>query len=485
MHLDQLLSSYPSWGKSSSLDDVRTAQSLRTLFAGADKLIELTKGDLNTLLEIEKDLFQGQTDRHPLVHLIVKAAISRVRVLSFKYIVNLEIVVPMYHEAIRLAPRATSTEQLMSNPLDPHEHGEDALLRKYLEIEWLTRGSLVFCHLVFVDDICDQGSGFLAQRIIDHNKLLNCEVLFLSDEIKLAQPGSFMFQALQTVIEGGESIRGGSLCLGFAKSIELAEQQKRLHNTVISYVDADSSYSLTQLGIPLWQIENSNSIAVTASRQHQLTYLERSSSASQTSSRSPGLIRLKQIVGYLRKSILGEKVPADTQSGFKFFKPHALKKILAQDKKAHNFSFDTQLLARIDREFPGEETISTFGVVCIDCDELSTANNGLTYFYALKILQVISEETNIDNQKDVQWLLDYLCRDINNYKLAIKLLEDDALVTQEVGKPYPNEQLLQVTRQKIRITKDTTAVGDYFTSDIAQDLKQVLQEVEKISITSN
>ncbi|CAN5328923.1 hypothetical protein BH10PAT1_BH10PAT1_3850 [soil metagenome] len=467
------------WANILCHEDTRTAQSVYALFTGAEKLIEETSGNLQSLLDIERKICtEEKQEFNTMAHLIVKAAISKTRVMSLTEDTHIEIVVPMYHERTRMAPRANSNCALLDNSFTPDINGEDALLRKVIEMEWLIKDSKLDYNLIFVDDICDQDSGGYASKLIEENKLHKCKVLFLADEIKNTGHESIKELAIQTITDKGESIRGGSLCLGFAEAVTKTKQSEKKRNTMIGYVDADSSYSLTQIGIPLLEIINSPRIqAMTASRQHELTYMEPAKGESQTSHRSSGLIRLKQVVGYLRNTVVGRNVPADTQSGFKLFRPEILEKTLIQPNKAHNFSYDTQLLSRISRLCPYRDSIKTFGVVCIDSDELSTANNGVTYFSALKIIQTIAEEVDLSKQANEMWLLDFLTRDLDNYKLAIRLLDDKTDLS-EWFFPY-SEYYNSVTdlRAQIHTDRDTTAVGDYFTSEICEKLEQILKKI--------
>jgi len=459
--------------------DLRTAQAMYQVFYGADKLLMSTNKNNNVenLATLEKALFVDPKKYTTMEHLIAKAALSKARVQSLSEPTHIHIVVPMYHEVVRMSPRSDSNRSIYYNHLDPNKDGEDSLLRKHAEMEWLCKDSALNYQLIFVDDICDQDSGRYAQDIVNNNLLPNVKVLFLGEAVDTAVEGTLRHSAIKSILPTRESIRGGALCLGFAEAVNHTKAMSDDIRKVIGYVDADSSYSLTQLGIPLSEIVGSNAKAVTASRQHELTYMEPQKSESQTSHRSPGLIRLKQVVGHLRKSILGDEVPTDTQSGFKLFDPRTLKATLVQPGKAHNFTYDTQLLSRISRMHPKQEPIRTFGVVCIDSDELSTANNGITYFQALKIVLSIAEETHFgENPSDV-WLLNYLTQSVNSYKLARRLLEDDVDPSEWFSEKSSEYKLLLSVRSRIKIDRDTTAVGDYFTPDIAEDLAEVLRKI--------
>lgn len=464
--------------------DMRTSQSLIAVLNSADELIRNSEGDINNLLRLEEKI-SGHPDKYnPLTQLTLKAAISKIRIMSLTKPLHLELVVPLYHETIRMAPRQGSTTPLLDNPLPPHKHGENALIRKYLEMEWLTKDSQISYRLILVDDICDHNSGGYAEKIIAANNLEKCEVHYLADAVKNTEPGSFKHKAIETIIAGGNSIRGGALCLGFAESVRHIKAYGLENNAVIGYVDADSSYSLTQIGIPLWKIHLSDSThAVTASRQHPLSYMEPAKTESQTSQRSSGLIRLKQVVGYLRQYVLGEEVPTDTQSGFKLFKPDLLEQTLKEPNKAHNFSYDTQLLARISRMHPNKKPIDTFGVVCLDCDELSTANNGVTYFYALEIINSIADEFKFDKNGEQMWLLDFLTRDIKNYHLAKRVLDDNTDIKEWFNPTSPEFNLIKELREEIKTDKDTTAVGDYFNEIIFHKLVRVFREIDEKSTT--
>ena len=450
--------------------DLRSSDGIAVVLKNADSIIKRANGDIGLLKEIEISMFLNPDKYSMQQHMAIKAAESKSIVNKLTSRIHLSIIVPMYHEERRIAPRVGSKIKIGEFEFPEDEHGENVLLRRNLELEWLTNNNnLITYDLLFVDDMCNSDSGILAQELVKKNGLRNCKVSFLKEAIESNHRSDLEMRAIETIINNeGNSIRGGALCLGFAQSIEMFEQSGLAASHIIGYMDADSSYSASQIGIPLELITQPDVFAATASRQHPLTYMDTPRSELQTSHRSPGLIRLKQTVGYLRKHIVGDFVPSDTQSGFKLFKPNILKQTLLQPNKAHNFSYDTQLLARIAQMEPQKPVIKTFGVTLVDSDELSTANNGMTYFAALEILKVISNENgyHIDNNEAV--LLGYLTSSVDNYKHAIHILEDSA----DCNK---HPELIESIRKRIRTDKDTTAVGDYFTSDICSDMVTALK----------
>ncbi len=465
--------------------DVRTSQALEAIFVEADKICSNSVHTVASLLNFESEMLLNPGSKpRTIEHLILKAAISRLHILQIQDPLHLEMIVPVYHEKIRLAPRQGSTVTLGVNTLPVDINGEDSLLRKYKELEWLTRDSKVTFKLRYVDDICDHESGkYVEQLIADNNLSEHVEVHFLGDALSEQKTESLRYKAIETIIKKNESIRGGALCLGFAEALIDADNAGNLDKTIIGYVDADSSYSMTMAGIPLNEmLSNPNIKVMTASRQHELTYIEPAKATSQTSHRTQGLIRLKQIVGFLRKSTLQPTVPADTQSGYKFFRPLVLKETLEAPGKAHNFSYDTQLLDRVARNHPSEEAITTFGVVLVDCDELTTANNGMTYFAALQILLDIAKEVGLEETGYKFWLLKYLTSSKETYKFVISLLEDTTNPALYISEDLEEHKMLLSIRQKIRTNRDTTAVGDYFTEDIGEDLYRVLTWVEKNAV---
>lgn len=456
--------------------DPRSTEGMILVFKAAEQLIQKASGSIAALLKLEAKVSANSQVYSSLEHLAVKAAISRLRILSLNKPAHIQIVVPLYHEATRMAPRASSKQNILSNSLRINENGEDSLIRKYVELDWLTRGSQLTFKLHFVDDMCDQNSGQIAQELIRQNNLPNCEVHFLGQEIKTAIPGTLKYQAIESVVHERASVKGGALCLGFAEALTDIYTRSLSEDSIVSYVDADNSYSLTQIGIPLWEIlQNNEILAITASRQHPLAFLERT----KDSKRSPGLIRLKQVIGYLRREIIGTKVPADTQSGFKFFKPDVLENLLKQGNKSTSFSFDTQLLARLARNHPDQEAIHTFGAVCLDSDELSTANNGVTYFYLLRILKELAKESDLINHKGELWLLDFLTSSVQNYSTIQFMLDsaNDPGIWFTIGSQ--NYILLNQLRQEIRTDRDTTAVGEYFTPGLFEKLVRVVRSYLK------
>lgn len=465
-------------------EDPRSAEGLINVFEGADFLIKQVNGDISILLEMEKAT-AVESDKYSVIfHLTIKAAISKLQILNLRQPVHLDITVPMFHEKRRMSPRQGSKLSLGVNALPVDEHGEDELLRKHHEMQWLTNGSLATYTLRFVDDLCDENSGEVASKIIQNNNLTNCEVHWLDRNLCDNEISAFKKQAIRTIIDRqshppkeSDSIKGGALCLGFAEAVE-AMNSREDTATFIGYVDADSSYSLTQLGIPLGILISTNSVIATASRQHELTIMGAKSEHSQTSKRTTGLIRLKQTVGYLRRFVVGNRVPTDTQSGFKLANADVLREVISRDNKAHNFSFDTQLLARISQMYPGIDPIHTFGVVCIDSDELSTANNGVTYLEAANTIKDIAKEFGFNMDGDEMWLLEFMTKSKENFLLMKEILEDSRDSADWFSPGSLEFELLNEVKYSIRTDYDTTAVGEYYDQELFGKLVFVLKAVE-------
>lgn len=449
-----------------ALLDPRSHQGLNTIFKIAELFLH-ESSDIRNLNQYELEI-RRKNDFPILLELGIKAAISRNQVLNLKQPVKIEIVVPMYHEVIRLSPRKGSIKSHLVNNLPENENGEDELLRKYLEMEWLTRDSKLSYHIRVVDDICNQNSGKATEDLIKLNKLdKRISVYFLKDYINLKkEENPFIFEAVKKVIDRQDSVRGGSLCLGFAKAIE--ENKQNNEETLLSYIDADNSYSLTMIGIPISMLLSNQKLKiVTANRQHPLTRLDEKKTTTVTSARSNGLIRLKQTIGYIRKNVLNKYVPSDTQSGFKVMRMQIMEELLWEPNKANNFSYDTQLLSRIANKF-NFKSIDTFGVVLIESDELTTANNDKTYYNAVKILNTINSESPKTIDNNVRYILNVIST-YENYLELLSFLDDKS---PELF--FPNDSNLQQRlsnlRESISTKVDSTAVGKYYNIEILNDL---------------
>ena len=130
-------------------------------------------------------------------------------------------------------------------PPDQIAGGEDFLVRKVNQLEWLFKGQKdLTWDMIVVDDGCPEGSGRIAQNII---KVQNCgkivRVLFLAEAIAAGAPVTVPLKTPD------DSRKGGSIALGMWTAAQTPRE-----NHVIVFTDADLSTHLGQTGLLMEQI---------------------------------------------------------------------------------------------------------------------------------------------------------------------------------------------------------------------------------------
>ena len=247
-----------------------------------------------------------------------------------------------------------------------HPHGEDFLLRKVKQLQWMfDNHPSINWELIVVDDGCPEGSGEIAQRIIDENELGgNVRVLFLSEAIKNQYPPA------RSISSTNESQKGGSIVYGMWDAM-----QKRISgNHIVIYTDADLSTHLGQVMLLVEPILNQDKLVAIGSRRETRSVVIKKGARN---------TRGKLFI-YLWKRLipnLGDII--DTQCGFKAFKseivPHLIENLI--EKK---FAFDIELLLR--SELFRKDCVIKIPIAWIDSEEASTTTDLQPYLPMLKAI---------------------------------------------------------------------------------------------------
>ncbi|MCP4368795.1 MAG: hypothetical protein GY797_11885, partial [Deltaproteobacteria bacterium] len=171
------------------------------------------------LAQLERDLF-SQTDMPMLISLALKIAKSKIIVADIKEILHISVVFAVYKEHNRIKTRAE------------HEHGENFLLRKITQLQWLLKDSSnLTWDMIIVDGGCPEYSGKIAQEILNKNyDGHNVQVLFVEEAIKQRLP------VIAPMTSIAESQKGGAIEYGMWVA---AQQHKPNH--IILFTDADLS----------------------------------------------------------------------------------------------------------------------------------------------------------------------------------------------------------------------------------------------------
>jgi len=294
------------------------------------------------LARLEERLFQGDRETPLLIHLAVKLARSKSLVARLPEPARLSVVFAMYKEHTRILEPET------------HPHGEDFLRRKVAQLEWLfERMPRIEWRILAVDDGCPEGSGRLAQQIIDQSSLeKHAEVLFLEEAIRRGEP------VTRPMTGASDSQKGGSIQLGMWQA---ARQDDPGH--VILFTDADLSTHLGQAGLLMHPILAEGADAAIGSRREAMSVAIKKGKRN---------VRGKLFI-YLWKRLLPDLDRiVDTQCGFKAFRADIARRIVV-DTLEKRFAFDIELLLRT--ELARSDSIVKVPIAWIDSEAASTTTD--------------------------------------------------------------------------------------------------------------
>lgn len=281
----------------------------------------------------------------------VKLARSKAFLWSRENRPQVSVVFAMYRETTR-----------MLRP-DQHPHGEDFINRKADQLRWLFDGDGGW-EMVMVDDGCPDGSGALAQTIVDDNGLgSRVRVLYLQDAIDQGHPAAGGLTSTDV------SRKGGSILYGMYEAAASAPSDH-----VVVYTDADLSTNLGQTGLLVKAIDAGASCAA-GSRREPTSVLVKSGARND---RGKLFIYLwKQMLPQLRDMI-------DTQCGFKGFRTDQVAELVSETVEKR-FAFDIELLLKCALSSP--DSITRVPVAWVDSEEASTTTDLEPY---LDMLQAVA-----------------------------------------------------------------------------------------------
>lgn len=321
--------------------DLTNGQHLEMATGAADSLIEAADSH-EELTIFEQRLFEADLSTPLLVHLAAKLALSKSLVARLPDSARLSVIFAMYKEHNRiLEPEA-------------HAHGEDFLRRKVAQLEWLFEPApSIEWRILAVDDGCPEGSGRIAQEIIEQSGLAQrAEALFLEEAIRRGEP------VTRPSRQTSDSQKGGSIQLGMWQA---AQQDAPDH--VILFTDADLSTHLGQAGLLMDPILVGGADAAIGSRR------EPTSVAIKKGKRN---VRGKLFI-YLWKRLLPDlNRIVDTQCGFKAFRADVARRIVV-DTLEKKFAFDIELLLRTELTRP--DSIVKVPIAWIDSEAASTTTD--------------------------------------------------------------------------------------------------------------
>ncbi len=325
---------------------------MKTVTDIADQIIE--SASLTTEIEEVEEQLSGQKDDYSLiVHLAVKLARSKKILQTIKEKIHLSVVFAIYKEHQRIL---TAQE---------HPFGEDFLMKKIEQLNWLFDGKSNFSwDMIVVDDGCPENSGKIAIKILKerYNKD-NVKVLFLKDAIEKRVP------VVGQIRNTDESRKGGSIEYGM-----WVASRKEKDNHIIMYTDADLSIHLGQAGLLIDEIINEGKNAAIGSRRESTSVFVKQ-----------GIRNTRgKLFIYLWKRLLSPiNFIVDTQCGFKAFTADNVRKIIPGTIEKQ-FAFDIELLLKT--EILKHNSISKVAIAGIDSVDASTTTDLQPYPDMLKMI---------------------------------------------------------------------------------------------------
>lgn len=307
-----------------------------------------------------------------IVHLALKYGKSRAAVLEMPAF-YVSVVVPAYGENLRLLPRGTGP--------GCHEHGEDFVVEKHRQLEWLLGGSKSSYQVTFIDDMSRLDpvrSGEAIDLRIGELGISNFRVLFLENAVKNEKGGEGL---VAVSLRGAEypknTKKAVAVYYGAAKAIE---GYKGNLPHLVFFLDCDLAVNAVQLGSLAYPIMMGGAVAGVASRRLNASILKLSSKRN---------IRANA-ARYLREMLFKGLLPKDTQCGAKVFKAEALREVIQGGMLTLDYSFDIELLTRIALAF-GAEKIVPVAVAVFDSAALTTTDNTVHFTIMKTQLRIATE----------------------------------------------------------------------------------------------
>ena len=322
------------------------------------QVIELTNRILQEITDLDevnaliKRSVRNKERFSLFTHLALKLLKSKLSVQKIDKKLIVTVVFAMYKEHTRILPQRE------------HEHGENFLLQKIEQLEWLFESNPnVDWRMLAVDDGCPENSGEIAKNLLQGHPLEHkVEVLFIEDAIekKLA--------VVDPMKSSTESRKGGSIQYGLWYAAN-----KHKDNHIVIFTDADLSTHLGQCGLLLDPVLNGYNAGIGSRRESESVVIK-------TGTRN---VRGKMFI-YLWKRLLPQlNHIVDTQCGFKAFRADILLNILGHTIEKQ-FAFDIELLLKT--ELIRDESVENCSIAWIDSEAASTTTEFQPYLSMLKAI---------------------------------------------------------------------------------------------------
>jgi len=239
---------------------------------------------------------------------------SKIELRSLSWSGKVAVVFAMWGEQRRLLPKTSD------NPT-----GEDAMVTKLDQLDWLFEGSDVDWSLIAVDDGDPDDSATVAEtQAARHRHRDRVTVLRLADAVP-ADNGP-----LRNLGHVDDSRKGGAVVLGSHHAISQGAD-------AVVITDADNSVHLGQIGLLLGPFVREGAAAVIGDRKHEHSALIKAEARW-----GPGIVVLRHMQRMVGRALFDQGL-RDTQAAFKLYGRPALEAILAAPS-TYGFSFDSDWL---------------------------------------------------------------------------------------------------------------------------------------------
>jgi len=224
---------------------------------------------------------------------------------------KIAVVFAMWGEQNRLLPRSEE------NP-----KGENSLVTKLEQLDWVCRDTPVDWHLYAVDDGCPHGSGEIARQVASgHDLAEKVSVLSLADALPAVDG------PLKNLASADDSRKAGAVILGAMRAMDHGAD-------AVIYTDADNSVHLGQIGLLLRPYVESEVPVVLGNRKHPDSVLVKEGARW-----GIGIKVLRHMQRMIGDAVFSRGI-LDTQAAFKLYRSDLLADIIAEPT-VYDFSFDT------------------------------------------------------------------------------------------------------------------------------------------------
>lgn len=225
---------------------------------------------------------------------------------------------------------------------DNNPHGENSLVTKLEQLDWVCRDTPVDWHLYAVDDGCPHGSGDIAREVTAGHPLgAKVTVLSLSDALP-ASGGP-----LKDLAAADDSRKAGAIILRAMHAIDDGVD-------AVIYTDADNSVHLGQIGLLLRPFVDDGVPVVLGNRKHPDSVLVK-----EAARWGIGIKVLRHMQRMIGHAVFSQGI-LDTQAAFKLYRSDLLAKIIAEPT-VYDFSFDTDwILAALKQNVAIEQVPFAF-----------------------------------------------------------------------------------------------------------------------------